>query len=544
LKYAGPATRAEITAGDLMTRVYRYADDSLMGRLAGTEWSDRATAYIEAEVRRLGLQPGGENGTYFQHPLVSRNVDSTVSRLEIDGARFELWSDVAPRDQGSGVRTFDGAQVIYGGNLGEPSRMISNDAAAGKIVLLTLAREPNGGRAWSVVRSQISSRFSNAAGVAVAQIDHAPPGYIDAVYRPAQVGVVGQTDDAPRPAYFYVSDRAAQAMLGADPDAASPGTVGKTVRGALTFRSSRAPGRNVIAILPGSDASVRGQYVAIGAHNDHVGFRRGGIDRDSVFAFNRVARQQGADDPVRPATAEQWTRIRAMIDSLRAARGGAVVRDSIFNGADDDGSGSMGLLEIAEAMARASSRPRRSTIFIWHVAEELGLFGAEYFTDHPTVPRDSIVAQLNLDMIGRGGAEDVTGTTKDGAEIRGGPGYVQVVGSRRLSTELGDLAERVNTEGNFGLRFDYSIDANGHPQNIYCRSDHYMYARYGIPVAFFTTGGHADYHQVTDEPHLVDYQRLETVARFVRALGERIGNLDHRVVVDKPKPDPRAPCRQ
>ncbi|HEX2718477.1 MAG TPA: M20/M25/M40 family metallo-hydrolase [Gemmatimonadaceae bacterium] len=233
-----------------------------------------------------------------------------------------------------------------------------------------------------------------------------------------------------------------------------------------------------------------------------------------------------------------------MIDSLRAARGGAVARDSIFNGADDDGSGSMALLEIAEAMARSSSKPRRSVILVWHVAEELGLFGAEYFTDHPTVPRDSIVAQLNMDMIGRGGAEDVTGATKDGALIHGGPGYVQVVGSRRLSTELGDLAERVNTEGGFALRFDYSIDANGHPANIYCRSDHYMYARYGIPVAFFTTGGHADYHQVTDEPQLIDYQRLETVARFVRALGERVANLDHRLVVDKPKPDPRGRCIQ
>jgi hypothetical protein len=128
--------------------------------------------------------------------------------------------------------------------------------------------------------------------------------------------------------------------------------------------------------------------------------------------------------------------------------------------------------------------------------------------------------------------------------IHGGPGYVQLIGSRRLSTELGDIADQVNAERAIGLSFDYSLDANGHPQNIYCRSDHYMYARYGIPIIFFTTGGHADYHQVTDEPQYIDYNRMEQVGKLVYGIAERIGNLDHRVVVDKPKPDPRGGCQQ
>jgi Zn-dependent M28 family amino/carboxypeptidase len=131
-----------------------------------------------------------------------------------------------------------------------------------------------------------------------------------------------------------------------------------------------------------------------------------------------------------------------------------------------------------------------------------------YFTDHPTVPRDSIVAQLNMDMVGRGGATDVTGKTKlirdasrkivgGGLEIHGGPDYLQLVGSRRLSTELGDLIETVNKTEKKPLKFDYSIDAGGHQSSIYCRSDHYSYARYGIPITFFTTGLHSDYHQPT-----------------------------------------------
>ena len=118
------------------------------------------------------------------------------------------------------------------------------------------------------------------------------------------------------------------------------------------------------------------------------------------------------------------------------------------------------------------------------------------------------------------------------------------MGSRRLSTELGDLIESVNIRKKLGLTFDYAMDANGHPQNIYCRSDHYEYARYGIPIVFMTTGGHSDYHQVTDEPQYIDYGHLAQVANFVHAVAVEIANLGHRIVVDKPKPDPNGRCVQ
>ena len=158
--------------------------------------------------------------------------------------------------------------------------------------------------------------------------------------------------------------------------------------------------------------------------------------------------------------------------------------------------------------------------------------------------RDSIVAQLNMDMVGRGAASDVTGATKDGEVMHGGPTYLQLVGSRRLSKELGDIVEQVNTQGRHGFTFDYAMDANGHPMNIYCRSDHYEYARYGIPITFFTTGGHSDYHQVTDEAQYIDYDHMARVTRLVEAVTVRVANLDHRVAVDQPKPDPRGVCRQ
>jgi Zn-dependent M28 family amino/carboxypeptidase len=160
------------------------------------------------------------------------------------------------------------------------------------------------------------------------------------------------------------------------------------------------------------------------------------VDHDSIRAFNSVVRIRGADDPPpRQVTAEQWTRIRALIDSLHSVHG--VRLDSINNGADDDGSGSVLALEIAEFFAAATPRPRRSLLFVWHTAEEKGLYGAQYFSDHPTVSRDSIVAQINMDQMGRGDPVD---------NPPGGANSLVVIGARRLSTELGDLAERVNQQ--------------------------------------------------------------------------------------------------
>ena len=151
------------------------------------------------------------------------------------------------------------------------------------------------------------------------------------------------------------------------------------------------------------------------------------------------------------------------------------------------------------------------------------------------MPRDSIVAQINIDMIGRGGAGDTPG---------GGPSHLLLVGSRRLSTELGDLVEAVNNRRQRRLALDYSWDAPGHPQGIYCRSDHAMYARYGIPVVFFFTGLHGDYHQVTDEPQYIDYPHYANITQFVHDVAAEVANRAARPVVDKPRPDPRASCTQ
>jgi len=533
LKHAPLSTQTAITPADLMTRLYLYADDSMMGRMTGSEYNLKATDYIASEARRLKLQPAGDSGTYFQNvPLVKRGLDSSAT-LSVDGTSFRAWSDFVPRDPGRTTRAFEGAQVVYGG-VWTDSTMLPADQATGKFIVLGAKIGPNVPPNQQVNRGAILNRYRAAAGIAVVALETFTPPAIAFFRQPAiTLRRAASTDTTTLPVYVYVSNAGARALLGAPIDSLKPGALGKTIHGSVTFSETPAPARNVVAILPGSDAKLRSEYVAIGAHNDHVGFDGSPVDHDSIRAFNGAERKLELAAPNHQVSPEQMAQIKVNVDSLHRAH--PARRDSIFNGADDDGSGTTAVLEIAEAFAGAKVKPKRSVLFVWHTGEELGLFGSQYFTDNPTVPRDSIVAQLNMDMVGRGRADDENG---------GGAGYLQLIGTRRLSTELGDIVERVNTQRKQPFTFDYQFDASGHPEQYYCRSDHYMYARYGIPIAFFTTGNHRDYHQVTDEPQYIDYDKLAHVSQFVYDVAATVANLDHRVVVDKPKPDPRGNCVQ
>jgi hypothetical protein len=336
---------------------------------------------------------------------------------------------------------------------------------------------------------------------------------------------------------MLVSAAAAERLLGGRPETMTVGAAGRSVSGAYGFGAAPvdAPARNVIGVLRGSDPALRGQYVVISAHNDHDGVLPQAFDHDSVRAYNRVMRPQGANDEPGEPSNGQWARITALRDSMRRAHGGVVRMDSIMNGADDDGSGTVTLMEIAEELAARPRKPRRSILFVSHTAEEKGLYGSRWFTDHSTVPRDSIVAALNMDMVGRGRAEEVA---------NGGPWSIQMIGSRRLSTELGTLIDSLNAKRPNPMQVDYSFDAAGHPLNRYCRSDHFMYARYGIPITYFSLGYHVDYHQVGDEPQYIDYDHMSRVAAFVRDIAVAVADRDRRLVVDGPKPNPNAPCRQ
>jgi hypothetical protein len=301
-----------------------------------------------------------------------------------------------------------------------------------------------------------------------------------------------------------------------------------------TTASLRAPARNVVAIVRGSDPALANEYVSITAHNDHIGFTHQPVDHDSVRATNIVTRPLGADSPRRAPTPEEAVRIRAMIDSLHKLHGARL--DSVSNGADDDGSGTIALIELAEAFTKSGVRPRRSILLVSHTGEEKGLRGSAWYTDHATVPMDSIVAEIDVDMIGRGAAVD----NPDGSAT-----YLEVVGLRRLSKEYGDWFEAVNARQRTPFVFNYEYDVAGHPQQYYCRADHYSYARYGVPSVSLSRGAHMDYHQLTDESQYIDYPDYARLTQLVFDAALFVANADHRPALSVPKPtDPHARCRQ
>jgi Zn-dependent M28 family amino/carboxypeptidase len=231
-------------------------------------------------------------------------------------------------------------------------------------------------------------------------------------------------------------------------------------------------GYNVAAVVRGSDPRLNMTYLAYGAHYDHIG-----------------------------------------IVPSRGVRRHAKGVDSIANGADDDGSGSIALLAIARQMMYL--RPRRSVLFVWHVAEEEGMLGSAYFTSHPTVPIDSIIAEFNADMIGRNEANTVALVGP-----RAAPNY--------LSWRVGMIVDSVNRAFAQPLRIERRWDDPEDPDRIYERSDHINYARKGIPVIFFTTGPHADYHGVGDEPQKIDYDKMARIATLMLESGLAVADRSSR----------------
>ncbi len=535
LKHTAEPTTADITARDLMTRLYIFSDDSMMGREAGTLGNVKGTDYIASQIKQMGLIPAGENGTYFQTiPLKVRSMDPSSS-FSVGGAPLAFGTDWVASAASS--VSAPNAQLIYGGILGDTEHELPAGAAQGKIVVFGI-------NANSMRASRNAARSAaGAVAVVLVGLDQYMP------YFSRSQMFMDDPANAPAmtpPPTVLVSSSASDRLFGKPLSQVALGDVGQpaALNIAMKIVPSDYPARNVVGIIRGSDPKLAGEYVAVGAHNDHIGMTNTPVDHDSLRIFNHIVRPGGAEQGGKRATEAEQAEVNQQLAAFRASHPNSERPDSINNGADDDGSGTVSVLEIAQKVAAMKTKPKRSILFVWHVGEEKGLYGSMYYTDHPTVPRDSIVAQLNLDMVGRGDAWDVTGETKDGQVIHGNPNYLQLVGSRRLSTELGDLIEKVNTEDHHNLAFDYSMDANGHPENIYCRSDHYEYARYGIPITFFTTGGHSDYHQVTDEAEYIDYNHMARVDNFIYDVLLHVADLDHRPVVDHQKPDPHGACQQ
>lgn len=546
-KLAPAPTTADITERDLKIRLYQFADDSMQGRQVGRLGNQKGTDFIAAEVKRLGLLPLGDGGTYFQVLPYHLRKFTAASRLAVNGNPLTWNEDFVAVPGARAPRAISNADVIFGGTQGDTSTQISAAQAAGKLVVMLPAPGsrgaggPQGPQAFGGPRggAQSASRFADAVAVATVDLDALTMAQRVAINTPTVASQPVTPRGAPAAADAQVDSlallkaqlaafqpqatlritRAAAAKLFARTslDGLSAGASGGVVNASLHFVEEPTNfGRNVVAVIPGSDPVLKNQYVAIGAHNDHVGFAAP-VDKDSLKAFNDMRiKWQLANDMKNP-TIEVITSFKVNMDSIRRIHPTPRL-DSINNGADDDGSGSMAVLEVAEAMMAMPVKPKRSTVFVWHTGEEGGLVGSAFYARFPTVPIDSIVAAINVDMIGRGRAEDLPG---------GGDDYVGVIGSFFDSKDLGEMVQAVNKKQSKPLNFDYKFDEPiswaGY-NNIYGRSDHINYARQGIPIAFFFTGLHGDYHQRSDEAQFIDYPHYAKITNYLKNLTVEVGN--------------------
>ncbi|MHB8837595.1 MAG: M28 family metallopeptidase [Gemmatimonadaceae bacterium] len=554
-------TSSAITVKDLQIRLYQFADDSMQGRQIGRVGNKKGTEYIAAEMKRLGAIPAGDNGTYFQVMPFHLRSFTSHSRLTVDGNPLAFDKDWVPVPGLRAPRAISGATVIFGGVAGDTSRQITAAQANGKFVVLLPAPPspapagPFGGRGGFGPQP---TRLNGAVAVATINLDGLTPAQRAAINQPTQASssvmrtfggrpgaqtappdsltIMKQLVDMLQPqANIRLTKTAAARLFGrANFDGIPLGTTGGSVTASLDFIELPTDyARNVVAIIPGSDPVLKHQYVAIGAHNDHVGFTTNPVDKDSVKAFNDIRNRLLLANNMVTLDAQKMTAIRVNMDSIRKVHPRPRL-DSIRNGADDDGSGSMGVLEIAEYIASMKVKPKRSTLFVWHTGEEAGLLGSAFFTSNPTVPMDSVVAQINIDMIGRGRAEDLPG---------GGPDYVGVIGSNFDSKDLGDEVLAVNRKQpkplTLDFKFDTTISWSGY-NNLYARSDHINYARAGVPIAFFFTGLHGDYHQLSDEPEFIDYPHYAKIANYLKDLTVAVGNGPRpRINGTKPSRPPR-----
>lgn len=243
--------------------------------------------------------------------------------------------------------------------------------------------------------------------------------------------------------------------------------------------------QNVVAIWEGSDPKLKGEMVAIGAHYDHIG----------------ISPNQE-------------------------------LPDRINNGADDDGSGTVSVLSIAEALTKAKKRPKRSILFVWHCGEEKGLWGSEYFNKYPTVDIKQVIAQLNIDMIGRSKKAD---NTEPRDKDLSGENAIYVIGKDMMSSTLGDLVSGVNA-GYLKMDYNTRYDDPKDPNRFFFRSDHFNYAVNGIPITFWFDGVSKDYHRPSDEVATIDFVKMEKTARTIMITLLKLAELKERPKIDKQLP--------
>lgn len=512
-----------ITADFLKEHLSVLAHDSLKGRDTGTPGLEKAANYLADFYKSIGLQPKGVNGTYFQPFDLNASVtDSLVYKTyHVDGADTTMIDHSVESETGSTefVRGIGGSlpiegDIVFGGFGVDDSlnnvRNLEGDAISGNWVmifeqipyvvdedtlvsssytgrdrLITLIRD-YGARGILLISDQTESEFSQMAEMNTQTIS--VPDDLELAYRDN-----GQQSYSPPYAYTYVSPDFAAEILDVNGEEGLDELRQSTIENLQDFQSQKTSyylryrpyeGRrpietnNVLAYVEGADPELKDEVVVIMGHYDHVGMG--------------APNEEG---------------------------------DYIYNGADDNGSGTAGLMSIANAFHMAAEdghKPKRSILFLHVSAEESGLLGSRYYSDHPVIPIENTVAALNTDMISRSDPEHIEEGITD---------YVYLIGGEIISSQLDSLVQDAN-QHELNMSLDRKYNDLNDPNQFYRRSDHWNFGRLRVPFVFFFTGVHEDYHAPNDELDGVDFDKYPRVARLIYKSAVNVANFEGRPEVD------------
>lgn len=495
-----PEATSSITARELRKHLSFLASDELGGRYTFSPSNLIAARYLASQLEYYGYHGAARNGSFLQRvPLSYRSVDLKTSHvtLNITGTKRDF--NYADSFLSEAPTTIDvaGGLVFVRYGVSSPKNNYDDYAgldATGKIVLIA-SGDPASLKNAAV---DINERGENAA------LAH---GAIAAIKLPDAPTVLG---------WEQIKSWMGAQKLGLPPHQTASGkTFPEVIAGPELIKAiAKAMGTDASVLAAPGDKLKSAEVAATAEIKLKVAVE------DAPPAQNVAAILDGAD----PKLKDEYVVFSAHYDHLQTSEKGEV-----YHGADDDGSGTVSVLEIAQALA-IGPRPRRSILIVFHTGEELGLFGSEYNTDYePVVPLEKLVADFNIDMVGRSRPEgdddprDARLTDKDS---------IYIIGADKLSSELNTLNEETNLD-TARLKFDYTYNDEKNPERFYYRSDHYNYARHGIPIIFYFTGVHRDYHRPSDVVEKIDFEKMERIDRMIFATGWRVANLDHRLVVDK-----------
>ena len=470
---------SSITAEELKEKLYIYASDEFEGRETGLKGQKIAVEYLRDTYRKLGISAAKEDGNYFQNvPLVM--VKTPKVSINIDGSSFKYYNDfISINDAESNI--IKSNEIVYVGyGIEDPRYNDYKDLeVAGKIVVAIGGEPKNEDGSYLISGSEEISKWSNGRQALSSKQNTAKKMGAKAFF------LIDEPLFKRYAAYYENRDkRGGESNMALDVNQAPMyGFLISEAMGAVLLKtnsieidfdqiSEPITSENVAAMIKGSEKPD--EYIILSAHLDHVGVHDG----------------------------------------------------EVFNGADDDGSGTVAILEIAEAFKAAQEKgqgPKRSIIFLHVTAEEKGLLGSQYYTDYdPIVPLAQTVSNLNIDMIGR----------TDPKRLEGKRNYIYLIGSDKLSTDLHNISEEMNTKYT-NIELDYTYNDENDPNRFYYRSDHYNFAKNNIPIIFYFNGTHDDYHKATDTPDKIEYDLLENRSRLVFHTAWELANREEAVRVDK-----------